>query len=62
MDIDDEYITLDFTELEAYTGGVLKNRQVTGDMSQFYLPVGTSTINFSGSVSEVLISGYNRFV
>lgn len=62
MDIDDEYITLDFTGLEAYTGGVLKNRQVTGDMSQFYLPVGTSTINFSGSVSEVLISGYNRFV
>lgn len=62
MDIDDEYITLDFTELEAYTGGVFKNRQVTGDMSQFYLPVGASTINFSGSVSEVLISGYNRFV
>lgn len=62
MDIDDEYITLDFTGLEAYTGGVLKNRQVTGDMSQFYLPVGTSTISFSGSVSEVLISGYNRFV
>lgn len=62
FNIDDNYITLDFEKLNAYTGGVLKNRQVIGDMSAFSLPVGTSSISFSGDVESVQISKWSRYV
>lgn len=59
---DEEYITIDTAEYNATYGGILKNRQVTGDYSAFSLPVGTSTLNVSGTVTSVQISNYNRWL
>ena len=62
VNIDEDYITLDFEELNAYTGGVYKNRQVVGNMSAFMLPVGTSQLSMDGDITSVQISKYIRYI
>lgn len=62
FNVDAEYITLDFEEMNAYMGGILKNRQVTGDMSAFHLPIGESVLRFDGTVTEVQVERYNRWI
>lgn len=59
---DHEYITIDTEEMNAYMGGVLLNRSVTGDYSSFVLNAGDNTISLSGNVSEVLIDNYSRWL
>lgn len=61
---DYEYIVIDTNNMEAYMGGVLLNRQVTGDYSSFALQVGENTITFggTGAVTEVLIENYSRWI
>ena len=61
---DYEYIVIDTNNMEAYMGGVLLNRQVTGDYSSFALQVGENTITFGGTgiVTEVLIENYSRWI
>lgn len=60
---DAEYITIDTDRMNAYTGGLLMNRRVTGDYSQFFLPIGSNTISVTGTdVDNVIISNYSRWV
>lgn len=59
---DEEYITIDTEDMNATYGGILKNRQVTGDYSAFQLPVGASTMVVSGTVTQVDISNYSRWI
>lgn len=55
-------IVIDLEEQNAYTGSVLMNRSVTGDYSAFTLPVGTSTIEADGTVSDVSVTKYSRWI
>ena len=57
-----ETITLNVETLDAYTGGTLKNRQVTGDIENFVFPPGANTLSWTGSVSAISISRYNRWI
>ena len=59
---DYEYITIDTNAMEAYMGGVLLNRLVTGDYADFALAVGDNTLSFTGDVSEVMIENYSRWI
>lgn len=60
----DGYITIDTNLMEAYKDNLqtLKNRQVTGDYSNFKLPVGSSTISFSGVVTSCVVENYSRWL
>lgn len=55
-------ITIDTEALEAYSGTTLKNRIVTGNYDNFYLPVGPNTIKFTGSVTRCYIKNYSRWI
>lgn len=58
----DDNITIDTEALEAYSGTTLKNRIVTGNYDNFYLPVGANTIKFTGSVTQCFIKNYSRWI
>lgn len=58
----DDNITIDTEALEAYSGTTLKNRIVTGNYDNFYLPVGANTITFTGSVTQCFIRNYSRWI
>lgn len=60
----DGYITIDTNLMEAYKDNLqtLKNRQVTGDYSSFKLPVGQSTISFSGIVTSCVVENFSRWL
>lgn len=56
-------IILNIAEMNAYgTDGTLKNRLVTGDYDDFVLPAGSNTISFTGSVSQIVIDNYSRWI
>lgn len=55
-------ITIDTEALEAYSGTTLKNRIVTGNYDDFYLPVGANIIKFTGSVTRCFIKNYSRWI
>ena len=56
-------IILDIAAMNAYgTDGTLKNRLVTGDYDDFVLPAGSNTISFTGSVSQIVIDNYSRWI
>lgn len=56
------YITIDMEKMEAYKDSVLKNRLVTGNYENAFLPVGTSALRWTGSVTNVEISNYIRYI
>lgn len=57
-------ITIDTAAMEAYTGTIdnLQNRAVTGDYSNFKLPVGQNKISFSGIVTSCTIENFSRWL
>ena len=55
-------ITIDTTQMEAYNGTNLLNRLVTGNYDNFKLNIGKNVIVFTGSVTEVEIQNYSRWV
>lgn len=58
----DGYITIDTSNMEAYKDGVLKNRLVQGDYSNFALIPGKNTISFSGTITQIEIDNYSRWI
>lgn len=60
----EEYITIDAEIMEAFkdTTTVLKNRLVTGDYENFVLETGANTISWTGSVTQIDISNYTRWL
>lgn len=57
-------ITINVADLEAHNTdtGELMNRQVTGDYENFSLNVGLNTITWTGSISQIQISNYSRWL
>lgn len=63
VNITDEII-IDIENLETYNPntGALMNRYVTGNISNFVLPIGSSRISVSGNVENIIITKYARWV
>lgn len=59
---EEEYITIDTANMEAYKDGILKNRLVTGNYNNFRLNSGENEISFSGTVTKFEISNYSRWL
>lgn len=59
-----ETITIDTEKMEAYDDTRLRNRAVVGDYNNFHFAVGRNAVKFggSGTVSQVLIEKYSRWV
>ena len=57
-------IVIDTANMEAYnpTNQNLMNRYVTGDYNNLYLNVGTNTISWSGTINEIDIKNYSRWL
>lgn len=56
------YMTIDAEEMNAYYGGTLLNREVTGDYSKLQLIPGSNTLSISGSATNVSIEKYSRWL
>lgn len=59
---DEGYITIDSFNLEAYKDGVLKNRLVTGNYDNLKLNVGSNAIGWSGTVNQIQLERYSRWI
>lgn len=57
---ENESITLDADKQEAYTGEVLKNRQMEGEF--ITLETGKNTITWTGDLSTIAITYYSRWL
>lgn len=59
-----EYITIDTVQMEAYKDTIdnLKNRLVTGNYENFKLNVGNNIISWSGSITQIEIDNYSRWI
>ena len=57
-------ITLDINNMNAYdpTTQAFMNRAVTGDYNNFVLNVGTNTISWTGTITQITISNYSRWI
>ena len=55
-----ESITLDADKQEAYSGAILKNRQMDGQF--ITLEVGKNTITWTGNLTKIEITNYSRWI
>lgn len=55
-------ITVDVSTMDATGGGQLRNRSVTGDYSLLALTPGEHTVSWTGSVTNVSITNYTRWI
>ena len=57
-------IALDINNMNAYnpTNNVFMNRSVTGNYDNFALKVGTNTISWTGTISQIKIVNYSRWI
>lgn len=55
-------ITIDTKNMNAYNGNVLLNRNVIGSYDNFKLNVGKNTISWSGSITQIEIDNYSRWI
>lgn len=60
--IDDEYITIDADEMNAYHGNTLMNRRVTGDYADLTLKAGENVISWRGDVTGIKAEDFSRWV
>lgn len=61
---DNEQIVIDTNLMEAYNpiNQALLNRSVTGNYDNFSLNVGSNTISWSGTISEIDVENYSRWI
>lgn len=59
---DQTSITIDTAEMEAYSGGNLMNRNVTGNYDNFVLKVGKNTISWDGTIKKITFRKYSRWL
>ena len=59
---EDDWITIDSAQMNAYQDGILRNRIVTGDYDNFVLPVGKNIISWTGIVTEFQIENFSRWI
>ncbi len=55
-------ITIDTCNMNAYNGSTLLNRNVTGNYDNFKLNVGKNTISWTGTITEIEIDNYSRWI
>ena len=55
-------ITIDTNNMNAYNDSVLLNRQVTGNYDNFKLNIGKNTISWTGTVTQIEIDNYSRWI
>ena len=55
-------ITIDTNLMNAYNGSTLLNRNVTGSYDKFKLNVGSNTISWSGTITQIEIDNYSRWI
>lgn len=55
-------ITIDTNLMEAYNGTTLLNRIVTGNYDNFKLNIGTNTISWSGTITQIKVENYSRWI
>ena len=55
-------MTIDANNMNAYNGNTLLNRQVTGNYDNFKLNVGKNIISWTGTVTQVEIDNYSRWI
>lgn len=60
--IDDEYITIDADEMNAYHGDALMNRRVTGDYADLTLKAGENVVSWRGDVTGIKVEDFSRWV
>ena len=58
--IDDDYVTVDSEEQEAYKEGTLKNRKMGGDFP--LLKPGINTITWSGNLTKIVVDPKSRWL
>ena len=58
----EEYMTIDAETKNAYKDGVLKNRKVSGDYGNLNLNIGSNTISWVGTLTEIDIENYSRWI
>jgi len=59
---EEQYITIDGQQFEAYKDGVLKNRLVTGNYENFVLNAGKNILSWSGDITQINIDKYSRWI
>ena len=62
MNIKNEFITVDVEDMNAYYYGTLMNRQVVGDPLTLSLDVGQNKISWTGTVTEIIVTDYSRWI
>ena len=64
LDVNGETIEFDLEKLEAYNPStkVLSNRKVTGNYENLYLKVGKNEISWTGTVTQVRVKNYSRWI
>lgn len=63
--IDDEFITIDTEDMNAYNGFTLKNRNVSGDYSKFVAKQGLNTLYWNvidGEVDKIIVENFSRWI
>lgn len=57
-------IALDIANMNAYnpTNNVFMNRSVTGNYDNFVLKVGKNTISWTGTITQITINNYSRWI
>ena len=55
-------IVIDTNNMNAYLGTTLLNRIVTGDYDNFKLNVGSNTITWSGTITQIQIDNFSRWI
>lgn len=55
-------ITIDTNNMNAYNGNTLLNRNVIGSYDNFKLNVGKNTISWSGSITQIEIDNFSRWI
>ena len=57
-------VTIDTANMEAYNKntGQLMNRDVTGDYDNLYLNAGSNTISWTGTITQIQITNYSRWL
>ena len=59
---DEGTMVIDTNQMEAYYGTTLLNRSVVGDYDQFELLIGSNTIGWTGTVTQINIENYSRWI
>ena len=55
-------ITIDTNNMNAYNGSTLLNRNIIGSYDNFKLNIGNNTISWSGTITQIEINNYSRWI